>query len=530
MLQTLREMPTPTRADLEAAANAFFLRLLEQEDGERDPDERIIEEDLAEYERRVGDLERQFRQNRFDKRVERDAERLVRQAGGNLADLDEASRRYALQLSARVTMEWVRFLVHVHRTPGVPFPAQRIAGILSAAALSEYVAPSFVPPAGPAASVASSSRTVRDAVRLYMDRKRRERLGTSHLEEIGRAFEWVVEHVGGDTSIDRVTADQMREFRDGLERLDTRFRGVRSPFADRQTRDPEFQINPRTAGKYWSSVMAFFFWCAAELGTGQNPTLGIKALRPRNVAKRTPPPFTDAELQRLFRTPVYAGHKSEHFLLSPGTVLAKGSHWWSGLIALHTGMRAGEIAQLQIADFDFHADVPVIHVRVEGEESTRPKKLKSAAAERDVPISPVLIELGLEAFVAARAKGIGKPRVFPDLQFGLGDRRSDGLTKFWGRLLHQNGLHAPGRATHVLRHTAVAALRRARVPEEVIGGLVGHAPGTQTGAYGGAFPIKILAEAVQKIDYGFDIVAMLTANEATLAGTDARSRNRSGHL
>ena len=111
--------PRLTRADLEAAANAFFLRLLEQEDGERDPDDRIIAEDLAEYERRVGELERQFRQNRYDRRVERDAERIVRQAGGNLADLDETSRRYALQLSARVSMEWVRFLVHVHRTPSI---------------------------------------------------------------------------------------------------------------------------------------------------------------------------------------------------------------------------------------------------------------------------------------------------------------------------------------------------------------------------------------------------------------------------
>ena len=168
MVQTLREMPAPTRADLEVAANAFFVRLLEQEDGERDPDDRIIAQDLAEYEQRVSELERQFRQNRFDQKVERDAERLVRQAGGNLADLDEASRRYALQLSARVTMEWVRFLVHVHRTPGVPFPAQRIAGILSAAALAKYVARPSVPPPLPPSPVASSSRTVRDAVRLYM--------------------------------------------------------------------------------------------------------------------------------------------------------------------------------------------------------------------------------------------------------------------------------------------------------------------------------------------------------------------------
>ena len=52
--------------------------------------------------------------------------------------------------------------------------------------------------------------------------------------------------------------------------------------------------------------------------------------------------------------------------------------------------------------------------------------------------------------------------------------------------------------------------------EEVIGRLVGHAPGTQAGPYGGGFPIKILAEAIQKIDYGFDVVAMLRSDEAAL--------------
>jgi len=239
----------------------------------------------------------------------------------------------------------------------------------------------------------------------------------------------------------------------------------------------------------------------------------MKPLRPQRNVLRTPPPFKQDELQRLFAAPLYAGHKSPHVLSAKGTVISKGSHWWSGLIALYTGMRAGEIAQLQIDDFDFGASNPVIRVREAGEKGAVPKRLKSLAATRDVPISPVLLELGLEAFVAARSKGSGRPRVFPDLRFGRGDRRSDALTKFWSRFLHDQGLHEPGRATHVFRHTFTAALRRAAVQEELIAGIIGHAPRTQTGAYGGGFPVELMAEAIGKVDYGFDVVVLLRAQE-----------------
>lgn len=509
-VQWLREMAAPTRADLETAAQAFFRKLMFESDVPRHFDDDHFDDDVVFNVEmscgRIDALDDQFRSNVFDERVEYAADRIARKAGGVLNQLDDASRLYALQLAAKAEREQMRFLVHALTNPGAQFTANGF----------EAVATETFKIAKRPASAASMPK-MGEAVSAFLARKKLDKVGTSHLQEMARALDWLTQHLGPEMPVAEVARERAIAFRNGVERLDVRLRGKRTPFPMRQTAEEEFQINPRTAARYWSTVEAFFSWAETELGSGANPARGLKTRQPQHNEKRTPPPFTEEELERLLRTPPYAGHKSPHALLSPGTNFSKGSYWWSGLIALHTGMRAGEIAQLHVGDFDFSAAIPVIHVQVEDSQAatpaSRPKKLKSLAAKRDVPISTVLLHLGLVSFVHERSKGIGVPRVFPDLNFGKGDRRSDALTKFWSRLLHQHGLHQPGRATHVFRHTFIAALRRAKVSQELISAIVGHAPTSQTGAYGGAFPIEHKAEAISKLDYGFDISALLKANE-----------------
>jgi integrase len=491
-------MPEASVHDLEVAANAYFHFLKSDADQPRDFDPEHFEEDVAmsvEASRaRMDALDHQLTCNQFDAMVEHAAGRIARKAGGTLSNLSPVLRLRANQLAALAEREQMRFLIHALTTPALPFHT----GVPAFQASPAVLASGREPASG--SHTRDSGNTVAWCIERHLERRKRARLGTSTLEEVGRALEWLAEHLGPDTPIGRVTPAEMRAFRDGVERLDVRFRGKSRAFSDRQTADPQHQIQPQTAQRYWASVVAFFADCVAEGYTEANPALGMKTLRPRGVKKRTPPPFTRDELVRLLSTPPYAGHKSAHFVLEPGPVISKGSYYWCGLIALFTGMRAGEIAQLQVGDFDFDGAIPLIHLREEGEGDGPRKKLKTQAAVRDVPISPVLLALGLQRHVAKMAKGVGYPRVFPDVRLGSGDRRSDGLTKFFGRLLRQNGLHAPGRATHVFRHTVVAAMRRGGLTDEVIAGVVGQVPGTLTGRYGGTRPIEEKADAIGRID------------------------------
>ena len=66
--------------------------------------------------------------------------------------------------------------------------------------------------------------------------------------------------------------------------------------------------------------------------------------------KRTRVPFTTAQLNSLFKSPLYlkcAGDKREH---ESGSVRVRDWRYWIPLIGLYSGARLGEIAQLLVGD------------------------------------------------------------------------------------------------------------------------------------------------------------------------------------
>lgn len=155
------------------------------------------------------------------------------------------------------------------------------------------------------------------------------------------------------------------------------------------------------------------------------------------------------------------------------------------------------------------ASVPHLRVSREDEAGVRTKTAKNAASVREVPLSPVLLQLGLAQFVAARAKGSTKLRIFREFRLGADGRASDGMTKFWAAYLRKFDLWKPGRSTHVWRHTVVGCLRANEVSEEDIAAFVGHSRGTATEAYGGSYPLSRKLKTADQLDYGFDVVSAL---------------------
>jgi integrase len=184
-------------------------------------------------------------------------------------------------------------------------------------------------------------------------------------------------------------------------------------------------------------------------------------------------------------------------------------HWWSGVLLMFTGMRAGELAQLLASDFVFDAPIPHVKVQLLDDEGAKTKSAKNQASIRDIPLAPVLLTLGLREFVAAQAKAHPKKRVFFAFRLGTNSRKSEGVTRFWGDFLKANGLWKEGRASHVWRHTVIQCLRANGAAQEDIAALVGHSPGSITGAYGGAYPLNRKLETAKLLDYGFDVAAAL---------------------
>jgi integrase len=178
-------------------------------------------------------------------------------------------------------------------------------------------------------------------------------VGSSQFDEIGRALSWLRNHLGDSTPLRAIRREHLREFRDGLERIDARLKGRGGyTFGDRQTGNAEHWISSVTATRHWRAVQAFFAWAVVEESAiSSDPSAGLRIARRKADVSRTPEPFTSEELRRLFESPLYAGHKSPKQLLAPGTCRERGAFWWSGLLALYTGLRAGEIAQVLTSDF-----------------------------------------------------------------------------------------------------------------------------------------------------------------------------------
>ena len=502
------------RAAFEKAARHFFEQLRAETElpvprrREEQPVDLVEQQDLGNG--RIDALNEQLVSGAFDRIVMVRARALATEIGVEVETLSDDARRLLKSLTARAELEAVRY--HLHRL-GDP-----VAAYTPHDALFQGHAPAPYYGGAPMAqaSPADFGLTLADAAEAYV-RQRRGVLAEQTIVESVRVLVWFREHYGDDVRLKALDRARLREFRDALIRLSKGHQGKGGlAFASRQTDSTDHRISTKTANKYWSFIQSFFTWAEREGHVEANPTVGLRIEIAKADEGHSPEPFSTDEVRRLLSTPLYSGHQGK-LLNKSGTDLTKGAQYWTGLIGLFTGARAGEIAQLLTTDIHFDGPIPYISFRYEDSQGNRTKTLKTRESERDVPIAPPLIALGFQAWVQQRRKLWGEQRLMREVRLGKNGDMSDGMSKFWGNHLRKHGLWKKGRSTHVWRHTVTDILRDAGFSNEMINGVVGHKDQSMTGRYGRGATLKRNAEIVAKIDYGFDMVALLRAHEAALA-------------
>ena len=507
LIETLSQMPNPTRADLEHAAQRYFGQLAKAVDVPRGFDPDYVDQEVAYNiemsDGRIRQLDFQLVSNEFDPLVHNQAELLTEELGSTLAELPAELTGYALKLAARAEREKLQLLKHLLLKPTAPF-----GGDDPLFSQSQQPAPLVV--ASPQHQSATPGPSLTDLVREYTRHMHQRQLGLSHVDEVGRVLQWMLEVLGDDRDINSVTRADARKFRDDICRMDSSLRGQGKPFSERLTTITDRQIKSATSTKYWRSVSAFFIWAHSEFDEVKTNPADRLVLKPKKgELPSTPKPYSPDELQRLFKTPLYAGYLSSRRLATPGTCVQREGRWWAGVIMPLTGLRAGELSQLLPTDFMFDHPVPHLKVRREDGSGKDTKQTKNSASVRDLPLHPVLLQLGLQEFVTLRGSRYPKDRLFREFRLGTRGKISDGMTKFWSHYTKKFDLWLPGRSTHVWRHTVVACLRTNGATNEDIGALVGHAPDTMTGQYGGDQPLTRKLKTLEKLDYGFDILHLL---------------------
>lgn len=226
-------------------------------------------------------------------------------------------------------------------------------------------------------------------------------------------------------------------------------------------------IAPRTVEKYLDRLRVFFSWCD-DRGylTGKNP---FSQRRLMTKDKREQPqkrPFDRDELQRLFNPELRKTCDEPH-------------KFWIPLIALFSGARINEIAQLYVDDLYQSGDIWVFKIIADKPD----KKIKNRASERAVPVHQKLVELGFLDYVDD-IKAHGFERLFPNLppseKNGYGDAVGDW---FNGRYLRpaapgskalRAGIADPEKSFHSFRYVVTNGLYGITRERLLVAEITGH--------------------------------------------------------
>ena len=314
-----------------------------------------------------------------------------------------------------------------------------------------------------------------------------------------RVIALTTELIGADKSMASVDLEDVKRFRDALALLPPNYmkkasnKGISANTAI-AANHAGICLSAKTQHKYFAMFRAILIWAENEGYLGKVPganvkVAGLKKLLPGEQRD----PYSPDQLIKIIKSPLYTGHKSEDCRHKPGTLVVRDGYFWVPLIALHSGMRLGEILQLMKSDVKEENGIWYFDVN-KGEG----KSLKTASSKRRVPIHRTLIDLGLLDYVQS---GQQSGRIFPEIKKGADGYHSHHFSKWWGRFAQHVGFKSSRTAFHSFRHNFLDALRAAETPEYINKALAGHADKSVHGQYGGGAVLSQLKTAIDKVSY-----------------------------
>lgn len=229
-------------------------------------------------------------------------------------------------------------------------------------------------------------------------------------------------------------------------------------------------LGARTVEKYLDRLRAFFNWCdSRSYLTGSNPFSQRRLMTKDKRGQVQKVPFDDADLARIFAPELRKTCDAPH-------------KYWVPLIALFTGARLNEIAQLYVDDIYESGGVWLFKIIADKPD----KKVKNKASERAVPVHQTLLDLRFLEYVQD-VKKAGFDRLFPNLpastKNGYGDAVGDW---FNGRHLRSGksgskvlraGIDDPKKTFHSLRYSVINRLYSITKERLLVAEISGHERG-----------------------------------------------------
>jgi integrase len=343
------------------------------------------------------------------------------------------------------------------------------------------------------ANLAPAGETLLQLFDQYAEQRLRERAKRADvLKQDRKVIEQFSGFVGPDRNVSTITALEVRDFRNTLRKLPPKWR-ERREFRNMSMRDAAAkaeglelpQVAMTTINKYLSTISPLFAWMIEEKYDIVNPCTGL--FHQRVKGKNPRPPFSTAQLNQILQSPLFSGYLAAGKEHIPGDARADDWRYWVPLIAMFTGARIGEIAQLNVADFHLHED-GFWWFLIRNDEGTG--QSTKSGFDRPAIVHSTLVGLGFVAFLTRqrlRARDDGNTQLFADLKPDTRGQVGAAPSRFWRDYLAAIGLKEgrDGFGSHSFRHTMADRLREeGGLLDDQIEVALGHNQKTVTGGYG----------------------------------------------
>lgn len=240
------------------------------------------------------------------------------------------------------------------------------------------------------------------------------------------------------------------------------------------------KIAPATQNSYQACFRNFWSWCANRDYLDSNPCPPIPRVKLGNQKENTLP-FSIEMLQKIFESPIYKGCHSNWLRYRKGEVKIIDATYWIPLLALYSGMREGEILQLQMKDFKVDKGISYLDINGDGIFTDEPqvkKRTKNPQSARKAPIHPELEKLGFIEYLT-KLKKVRKPndRIFSEWRIGRKANITHYYSKSFTSFLESIKIKTPKIKFHSFRNNAVDALKNKDVTESSRNEVFGHDSG-----------------------------------------------------
>ena len=315
--------------------------------------------------------------------------------------------------------------------------------------------------------------------------------------DVNRVLSWLEQWVGDDRPIKSISQSGARDFRDALKAVpknnnkDKKLKGLLFPTLVEVDKSHE-RVAVKTSSKSLGFIRAFYTWCVNEGYCDGNPFLSL-TIKGQTTSEPKRVSFETTELTLLFNSPLFTGYKTLRYWRDAGKIIKRRPEFWVFLIGMLSGMRLGEILQLQSKDIRQVDNIWVFDINIDGGDKTT----KNSQSIRNVPIHNKLLKLGILKW-AHKSSAKVDDMLFPSLIGQVDGDVTNKASKILNNYLRKIGITSSKKVFHSFRHSFADQLFEHTDDYRKRNAIMGHVGSTSADGYGSNPPLKKLSEVVQK--------------------------------